>query len=108
MDRALVGGMDRHRGRRAAVAALARLARDLGIVLLAEGIETRAELHAARDLGVPLGQGFLFGHPSPTLLSGRSPAIAGESRARAAALLPAAAVAPLPRRRGLVAAAAET
>lgn len=52
VDRALAGGMDQHRGRRAAVAALARLARDLGIVLVAEGIETQGELRVARDLGV--------------------------------------------------------
>lgn len=64
VDRTLVAGMDAHRGRRAAVAALARLARDLGIVLVAEGIETPGELRVARELGVPLGQGFLLGRPA--------------------------------------------
>ena len=74
VDRALVGGIDQHRGRRAAVAALARLARDLGIVLVAEGIETQGELRAVRDLGVPLGQGFLLGRPAPNPLVGRAAA----------------------------------
>lgn len=64
VDRALAGGMDGHRGRRAAVAALARLARELGIVLVAEGIDTESELRTARELGVPLGQGRLLGEPS--------------------------------------------
>lgn len=70
VDRALVAGMDAHRGRRAAVAALAGLARDLGIVLVAEGIETPGELRAARDAGVPLGQGFLLGRPSGRIVRG--------------------------------------
>lgn len=64
VDRSLVAGMDRHRGRHAAVAALAQLAGELGIVLVAEGIETEGELRAARALGVPLGQGFLLGVPA--------------------------------------------
>lgn len=70
VDRGLVAGMDQHRGRRAAVAALAQLARDLGIVLVAEGIETRGELRVLREMGVPLGQGFLLGRPSECLVPG--------------------------------------
>jgi EAL domain-containing protein (putative c-di-GMP-specific phosphodiesterase class I) len=69
IDRALVGGMDAHRGRRAAVAALARLARELGIVLVAEGIETEGELRAVRAVGVPLGQRFLLGRPADAPLA---------------------------------------
>lgn len=70
VDRGLVAGMDVHRGRRAAVAALAGLARELGIVLVAEGIETPGELRAAREIGVPLGQGFLLGRPSGGIVRG--------------------------------------
>ena len=72
VDRGLVAGMDQHRGRRATVAALARLARDLGIVLVAEGIETPGELGVVREMGVPLGQGYLLGHPSERILPGGS------------------------------------
>lgn len=101
VDRALVGGMDQHRGRRAAVAALARLARDLGIVLVAEGIETQGELRVARDLGVPLGQGFLLGCPSPALLTGRSTAIAAaDPECTPAPVLRPAAAASAPARPG--------
>jgi EAL domain-containing protein (putative c-di-GMP-specific phosphodiesterase class I) len=35
-----------------------------GMTLVAEGIETEAELESLRQLGVELGQGFLFGSPS--------------------------------------------
>jgi EAL domain-containing protein (putative c-di-GMP-specific phosphodiesterase class I) len=32
--------------------------------LIAEGIETEAELRTLADLGVPLGQGWLLGRPA--------------------------------------------
>ena len=41
------------------------LAHKLGLEVIAEGIETPAQLSALRDLGVELGQGFLVGRPSP-------------------------------------------
>lgn len=69
VDRALIGGVDAHRGRRAAVAALARLARELGIVVVAEGIEREGELRAVREVGVPLGQGLLLGAPAEAPLA---------------------------------------
>ena len=40
------------------------LARETGAVLVAEGIETRAELDAVMKAGVTAGQGFLLGRPS--------------------------------------------
>ncbi len=40
-----------------------------GAVLLAEGIEDEAHLSVARALGARLGQGWMFGRPSPTLTS---------------------------------------
>ncbi|WP_457973353.1 EAL domain-containing protein [Arthrobacter sp. D1-17] len=40
------------------------LARETGAVLVAEGIETRAELDATLEAGVTAGQGFLLGRPS--------------------------------------------
>jgi EAL domain-containing protein (putative c-di-GMP-specific phosphodiesterase class I) len=53
--------------RRALVAGLAYFATETGCDLIAEGIETPAELGALRDLGVRFGQGFLLGRPmAPT------------------------------------------
>jgi EAL domain-containing protein (putative c-di-GMP-specific phosphodiesterase class I) len=99
VDRALVSGMDAHRGRRAAVAALAGLARELGIVLVAEGIETEGELRVARELGVPLGQGFLLGRPAERCLPGGSIAAAAARVAVAREVASALPAAPLRLRR---------
>lgn len=97
VDRSLVAGMDTHRGRRAAVAALAQLAGELGIVLVAEGIETEGELRAVRALGVPLGQGFLLGAPAEhPLLAGSVAAACPSPDARPA---PGAVTAPTRARR---------
>ncbi len=38
---------------------------DLGVVAIAEGIETSDELECCQDLGVPEGQGFLLQRPTP-------------------------------------------
>jgi diguanylate cyclase (GGDEF)-like protein len=43
------------------------LARTLELEVIAEGIETSAQLEALRDLGAELGQGFLLGRPSAPL-----------------------------------------
>lgn len=39
--------------------------RATGCQLVAEGVETEAELMILRELEVPLGQGYLLGHPLP-------------------------------------------
>ncbi|HEX4779058.1 MAG TPA: EAL domain-containing protein [Acidimicrobiia bacterium] len=49
----------------AIVQAVVGLAHALGRRALAEGIETEAHRDALRDLGCDLGQGWLFGRPSP-------------------------------------------
>lgn len=41
------------------------LGRNLGLRVVAEGIETQADLDALRDLGCDVGQGFLLSHPVP-------------------------------------------
>ena len=47
------------------VSAIIGLARTLGLVPLAEGIETREQLRFLTDRGCPLGQGFYFSRPVP-------------------------------------------
>lgn len=59
------------------------LARNLGLTLVAEGIETSAQLKLLRELGVEFGQGYLFGAPMPAdqasgLLRQSHPAFATE------------------------------
>ena len=66
VDRALIRGIDRDRVKAAIVEGLNAMAKQLEIPLLAEGIESREELAVLEGLGVPLGQGYLFGEPSPS------------------------------------------
>jgi EAL domain-containing protein (putative c-di-GMP-specific phosphodiesterase class I) len=65
-DRSMIEGIDRDGGsRRQLLAALVKMAGELGIRSIAEGIERQAEADACIELGFELGQGFLFGVPAP-------------------------------------------
>lgn len=44
---------------------LKRLAGDLGMTTVAEGVEDRATLDCVRDLGIDLGQGYWWARPTP-------------------------------------------
>ena len=55
---------------RALVAAIIRIGETLGLNLVAEGIETQAELTALRRLGVGYGQGYLLARPGALPLAG--------------------------------------
>jgi EAL domain-containing protein (putative c-di-GMP-specific phosphodiesterase class I) len=63
LDRSLVSGIDRDDERAALVGALAGYSKQVGSLLVAEGVETDAELRAIQRLGVPLVQGFYFSRP---------------------------------------------
>jgi len=64
IDMHLVRGIDGDRGRRAIVSAIIMAARQLGVKVLAEGIETAAEAQALQELGVDLLQGYAFARPA--------------------------------------------
>ncbi len=64
LDRRVVAGVSHDGFRSALVRALAEFADRTGIELVAEGIETLADLRALIDLGVSLGQGYLVGRPA--------------------------------------------
>lgn len=68
LDASLVTGARTHPGRRAVLEALAQLGRRLNGTVVAEGLETEEDVRAAREAGVPLGQGFVFGHPRAAAL----------------------------------------
>ena len=51
--------------RRRLIEALVSMVRELDIAALAEGIETRAEAAACREVGFDLAQGYFFGRPGP-------------------------------------------
>jgi hypothetical protein len=65
LDRALVSDADTDPVRVALAEMLGEFAGRIDAWLLAEGIETAAELAAFAHLGVPLAQGWLLGRPSP-------------------------------------------
>jgi EAL domain-containing protein (putative c-di-GMP-specific phosphodiesterase class I) len=48
-----------------AVATLVAMTRQLGVVALAEGVETEGEHHACCQVGFEMGQGFFYGRPAP-------------------------------------------
>lgn len=64
LDMGLVRGLDGDRVRRTIVAAVLSVCRELAIVPVAEGVETRAEMEALRAMGVSLMQGYLFAPPA--------------------------------------------
>jgi EAL domain-containing protein (putative c-di-GMP-specific phosphodiesterase class I) len=63
LDISLVRGLDADPVRQALIAGMRFFAERTDCRLLAEGIETEAELATLAALGVPLGQGFLLGRP---------------------------------------------
>jgi EAL domain-containing protein (putative c-di-GMP-specific phosphodiesterase class I) len=77
LDRSLVRGIDVDRERAALVGALSDYARRVDSLLVAEGMESEAELRTLIELGVPLAQGFYLARPArawptvaPHLLTG--------------------------------------
>lgn len=64
LDRNLIAGIDHAAGQRTLGAAMVEFSRQIGADLVAEGIETQAELTAVMDLGMAFGQGYLLGRPS--------------------------------------------
>jgi diguanylate cyclase (GGDEF)-like protein len=64
LDRSLISGIDSDPDRGALVSAMLGYVRQTGGHLIAEGVETEAELDTLRRLGVTLIQGYLLGRPA--------------------------------------------
>jgi EAL domain-containing protein (putative c-di-GMP-specific phosphodiesterase class I) len=64
LDRSLIHGLADDRARSLVVSAFVSLARDLGAMVIAEGVELDADLDAVRGLGLHAAQGYLLGRPS--------------------------------------------
>jgi diguanylate cyclase (GGDEF)-like protein/PAS domain S-box-containing protein len=65
LDMSLTRNIDSNVACHALASALIRFAQETGSRIVAEGVETAAELHALRDLGVAQAQGYFLGRPSP-------------------------------------------
>ncbi len=63
IDLSLLRGVDTDNRKRAIVEGIMHICRVLKTRVVAEGVETQAELAALRDLGVSLFQGYLFARP---------------------------------------------
>ena len=65
VDQSFIQGME-HDAKSATITAnVASLAHALGMVAVAEGIESSSQLESARDLGCDLAQGYFFARPAP-------------------------------------------
>ena len=65
LDFSLTRGIDGDPARRALASALVRFGRDTGALVVAEGVETPAELETLGALEVPWAQGYLIARPQP-------------------------------------------
>lgn len=64
LDISLVQGIDRDEVRQSLAAGLVHVANRSGFRLIAEGVEHESEAQLLQELGVGLGQGYLFGRPA--------------------------------------------
>jgi PAS domain S-box-containing protein len=65
LDRGIIMGLEADQVRAALVAGMSYFGRSTGIRLIAEGVETEAELTVLRELDIDLAQGYLLGRPAP-------------------------------------------
>jgi len=66
IDRYFIHGCGSDPDRRAVVASIVKLARDLGGLVVAEGAENQDDLEALASMGIELAQSFLLSPPLPT------------------------------------------
>lgn len=72
IDRSFVGGLITGTAERAIVASIIDLSHALGMAVVAEGVETRAQSDLLVDLGCDRAQGFHYGAPGPAaVIAGR-------------------------------------
>jgi diguanylate cyclase (GGDEF)-like protein len=65
LDRSLLAGVGTDADRTSFVRAVLRLGTDLGLEVIAEGVEEPAQLDGLREMGMPLVQGYLLCRPQP-------------------------------------------
>lgn len=67
IDRFFITGIERDPKKKLFVSTIVDLAHVLGIMVVAEGVETEAELITCRDIGCDLVQGYFVAHPTTDL-----------------------------------------
>jgi diguanylate cyclase (GGDEF)-like protein/PAS domain S-box-containing protein len=73
VDRSFISGLGRHPEDSAIVASIIGLTHALGIVAVAEGVETPEQLAALQTLGCEFGQGYLWSRPLPSVELDQTP-----------------------------------
>jgi EAL domain-containing protein (putative c-di-GMP-specific phosphodiesterase class I) len=69
LDMSLIRGIDTNSVRKNLVRNIRAFADDLGVRVVAEGVETQGEYETVRDLGCHLVQGFYFARPAEPFVS---------------------------------------
>ena len=72
IDRSFVSGIDRNADDRAIVKATIDMAHAVGLMVVAEGVETREQEEHLRAVGCDRVQGYLYARPAPAEAVGRS------------------------------------
>lgn len=67
IDRSFISHIDTDKENQEITSAILQLGKGLGLEIIAEGIETIAELNYLKSLGCEEGQGYYFSRPLPTL-----------------------------------------
>lgn len=88
LDRAFSNGLSSSGDKFEIVRLLKGLSESFGSQLVAEGIESASDLAVARDMGIPLGQGFLLGRPGPVPAQRPAPEALAVINARTLTSLP--------------------
>lgn len=65
LDRRFVAGLGNEGGDTVIVSTMVELAHNLGLVVIAEGVETEREAARLRQMGCAMGQGYYFARPMP-------------------------------------------
>jgi EAL domain-containing protein (putative c-di-GMP-specific phosphodiesterase class I)/DNA-binding NarL/FixJ family response regulator len=91
VDRTLVTDINSDHMRRSLMGRLVSFAGEVGVGVVAEGVETETQLETLREIGVPYAQGFHLGRPGPIPLqvSERPPVSPGRHAFRIDEQLPA-------------------
>ena len=69
IDKSFVAGLGQDDRTTELVRTIVQLGKNLGVIVIAEGVETTSQQACLRDLGCAWGQGYLFWRPSRRLAS---------------------------------------
>lgn len=69
LDMSIVRGIHKNIIKQELIKAMSGLAKKMNSEIIAEGIETEEELNTLKEIGIKLGQGFLFAKPSDPFIS---------------------------------------